>query len=33
MVIVGYGDIGTACAKTLKNGFRMKVTGVKKHPD
>ena len=33
MVIVGYGDIGAACAKIAKHGFGMKVTGIKKRPD
>jgi phosphoglycerate dehydrogenase-like enzyme len=33
MAIVGYGDIGAACAKIAKNGFNMKVTGVKRRPD
>ena len=33
MVIVGYGDIGSACAKIAKNGFDMKVTGVKRNPN
>ena len=33
MVIVGYGDIGAACAKIAKNGFGMRVTGVKRNPD
>jgi phosphoglycerate dehydrogenase-like enzyme len=32
MVIVGYGDIGAACAKIAKNGFDMKVVGVKRNP-
>ena len=32
MVIVGYGDIGSACAKIAKNGFGVKVTGVKRDP-
>lgn len=32
MVIVGYGDIGTACARIAKNGFDVKVTGVKRDP-
>lgn len=33
MVIVGYGDIGNQVAKIMKQGFGMKVTGVKKRPD
>lgn len=33
MAIVGYGDIGAACAKIAKNGFNMKVSGVKRRPD
>ena len=33
MVVVGYGDIGSACAKMAKNGFNMKVTGVKRNPE
>lgn len=33
MAIIGYGDIGAACAKVAKNGFGMKVTGVKRRPD
>jgi len=33
MAIVGYGDIGAACAKIAKFGFGMKVTGVKRNPD
>ena len=32
MAIVGYGDIGAACAKIAKNGFGMKVTGIKRRP-
>jgi len=32
MVVVGYGDIGAACAKIAKNGFDMKVVGVKRNP-
>lgn len=32
MAIIGYGDIGAACAKIAKNGFGMKVTGVKRDP-
>ena len=33
MVIVGYGDIGAACAKVAKEGFGMKVTGLKRRPE
>jgi len=33
MAIIGYGDIGAACAKIAKNGFGMKVWGVKRRPD
>lgn len=33
MAIIGYGDIGAACAKIAKNGFGMKVIGVKRRPD
>jgi len=32
MAIIGYGDIGAACAKIAKNGFGMKVWGVKRRP-
>jgi lactate dehydrogenase-like 2-hydroxyacid dehydrogenase len=32
MVILGYGDIGQGCAKTMKLGFGMKITGIKKNP-
>jgi len=32
MVIMGYGNIGAACAKIAKNGFSMKVIGVKRNP-
>ena len=32
MSIIGYGDIGAACAKIAKNGFGMKVIGVKRNP-
>jgi len=32
MAIIGYGDIGTACAKIAKLGFGMKITGVKRNP-
>jgi len=33
MVIVGFGDIGAACGKVIKNGFGTKVIGVKKRPE
>jgi phosphoglycerate dehydrogenase-like enzyme len=33
MAIIGYGDIGAACAKIAKNGFSMKVIGVKRNPN
>ena len=33
MAIIGYGDIGAACAKIAKNGFGMKVTGLKRKPE
>lgn len=33
IAFVGYGDIGTACAKVCKNGFGMKVTGIKRNPN
>ena len=32
MAVIGYGDIGAACAKIAKNGFGMKVTGIKRNP-
>ena len=32
MAIIGYGDIGSACAKIAKYGFGVKVTGVKRDP-
>jgi phosphoglycerate dehydrogenase-like enzyme len=32
MGIVGYGDIGRACAKYAK-GFGMQVLGLRRHPD
>lgn len=32
MLIVGYGDIGAACAKIAKHGFGMEVTGIKRRP-
>jgi len=33
MAVIGYGDIGAACAKIAKLGFSMKVTGLKRRPD
>ena len=33
MAVIGYGDIGAACAKIAKNGFGMKVWGVKRNPN
>ena len=33
MAVIGYGDIGAACAKIAKLGFGMKVWGVKRNPD
>ena len=33
MIVVGYGDIGAACAKVGKDGFGMHVTGVKRNPN
>ena len=33
MAVIGYGDIGAACAKIAKNGFNMKVYGVKRNPN
>ena len=33
MAIIGYGDIGSACAKAAKFGFGMRVTGVKRNPN
>jgi len=33
IAFIGYGDIGTACAKICKLGFGMKVTGLKRSPD
>jgi len=33
MVIVGYGDIGSAIGKIAKHGLGMKVTGLKRRPD
>ena len=33
LTIVGYGDIGSACARMAKRAFGMKVIGVKKFPN
>lgn len=33
MLIMGYGSIGASCARIAKNGFGMKVTGVKRRPE
>jgi len=33
MAVIGYGDIGAACAKIAKHGFGMKVTGLKRRPE
>lgn len=33
MVIVGYGDIGAACARVAKLGFGTRVIGIKRRPD
>ena len=33
MGIVGYGDIGANCAKVAKNGFNMRVLGLKRNPE
>ncbi len=33
MAIVGFGDIGAACGKVVKNGFGTKVIGVKRRPE
>lgn len=33
MAVIGFGDIGAACAKIAKNGFGMKVVGVKRNPN
>jgi lactate dehydrogenase-like 2-hydroxyacid dehydrogenase len=30
--IIGYGDIGCHVAKLAKNGFNMKVIGLKRNP-
>ena len=32
IAFIGYGDIGSACAKICKLGFGMKVTGLKRNP-
>ena len=32
LVIVGYGDIGSGCARMAKRAFGMKVIGVNKFP-
>ena len=32
MAVIGYGDIGAACAKIAKYGFGMKCIGVKRNP-
>lgn len=32
MAVIGYGDIGAACARIAKNGFGMKTIGVKRNP-
>ena len=31
--IVGYGEIGAACARIAKHGFRMKILGLKRSPE
>ena len=33
MASIGYGDIGSACAKIAKLGFDMKVSGLKRNPE
>ncbi len=33
MVIVGYGDVGAACAEIAKYGYDMEITIVTKKPD
>lgn len=33
MAIIGYGDIGSSCAKIAKLGFGMKVSGLKRDPN
>ena len=33
MAIVGYGDIGCACAKVAKLGFGTRVIGLKRRPE
>ena len=32
MVVVGFGDIGSACGKIAKHGFGVKVVGIKRRP-
>ena len=32
MAIVGYGDIGSACARIAKHGFGMTVRGIRRDP-
>ena len=32
MGIVGYGDIGSECAKIAKLGFGMRTIGIKRNP-
>lgn len=32
MAVIGYGDIGAACARMAKFGFGMKTIGVKRNP-
>jgi len=32
-VVVGYGNIGSVCAKAAKGAFNMRVIGVNKFPD
>jgi phosphoglycerate dehydrogenase-like enzyme len=33
VLIVGYGNIGAACGKIIKNGFGAKVIGLKLRPE
>ena len=33
MAIVGFGSIGAACGKVIKNGFGTKVIGLKRRPE
>jgi phosphoglycerate dehydrogenase-like enzyme len=33
MAIVGFGDIGAACGKVIKNGFGTRVIGLKRRPE